>query len=92
MFFIPYRRVTDWIQVVPKASAVVPGVADAEPISIPADHLNMVKFASREDGGYKKVSGHLWLLAKEAPGAISLRWAEQGKIKMGTEDHHGVIQ
>ncbi len=55
MFFIPYRRVTDWIQVVPKASAVVPGVADAEPISIPADHLNMVKFASRDDGGQQGV-------------------------------------
>ncbi len=52
----------------------------------------MVKFASREDGGYKKVSGHLWLLAKEAPGAISLRWAEQDKLKMGTEDRLGVLQ
>ncbi len=91
MFFIPYRGVTDWIQVVPKASAVVPGVADAEPVSIPADHLNMVKFASCEDGGYKKVSGHLWLLAKEAPDAISLRWAEQERIKMGTEGHHPVV-
>ncbi len=46
----------------------------------------MVKFASCEDGGYKKVSGHLWLLARDAPDAISLRWAEQDKIKMGTED------
>ncbi len=77
---------------VPKASAVVPGVADAEQIAIPADHLNMVKFASREDGGYEKVSGHLWLLAEEAPGAISLRWAEQDIIKMGTENHPGVIK
>ena len=50
-----------------------------------ADHLNMVKFASSEDGGYEKVSGHLWLLASEAPGAISIRWAEQDKIKMGTD-------
>ncbi len=70
---------------VPKTSAVVPGAADAEPIAIPADHLNMVKFASSEDGGYENVSGHLWLLAEEAPGAISLRWAEQDTIKMGTE-------
>ncbi len=52
----------------------------------------MVKFASREDEGYKKVSGHLWLLANEVPGAISLRWAEQDKIKMDAEDHPGVIQ
>lgn len=69
----------------PRPSAVVPGAADAEAIAIPADHLNMVKFASREDGGYEKVSGHLWLLAEEAPNAIIARWAEQEKIKNGTE-------
>ncbi len=49
----------------------------------------MVKYASREDGGYKKVSGHLWLLAKEAPGAISQRWADQDKIKLSMENHAG---
>ena len=64
----------------PRSSAVVPGAADAESIAIPADHLNMVKFASREDGGYEKVSEHLWLLVEEAPNAISVRWAEQDKI------------
>ena len=79
-------------QVVPKASAVLPGVADAEPIAIPADHLNMVKFASSKDEGYEKVSGHLWLLASEAPGTISIRWAEQDNIKMGTEKHPRLLQ
>lgn len=43
----------------PRPSAVVPGAAHAESIAIPADHLDMVKFASREDGGYEKVSEHL---------------------------------
>ena len=52
----------------------------------------MAKFASREDGGYEKVSGHLWLLAEEAPGAISVRWAQQEKIKIGTENRPGVIE
>ena len=47
----------------------------------------MVKFASSENTGYKKVSGHLWLLAKEAPEAISVRWAEQNKIKNGMENY-----
>lgn len=69
----------------PKASAVVPGAADAESVAISADHLNMVKFASSEDGGYRKVSGHLQLLAEEAPDAIGARWEEQDKIKKGTE-------
>lgn len=68
---------------VPQASAIIPGIADAEPIAIPADHLNMVKCASREDGGYEKVSGHLQLLAEEAPGAIGTRWTEQGRIQEG---------
>jgi hypothetical protein len=45
-------------QVVPRASAVVPGAADAEPIVIHADHINMVKFTSKEDNGYRTVSGH----------------------------------
>ena len=67
----------------PKASAVVPGAADAESIAIPADHLNMVKFASREDSGYKRVSGHLLLLAEKASDVIGARWDEQNKIKNG---------
>ena len=69
----------------PRSSAIVPGAADAESIAIPADHLNMVKFTSREDGGYEKVSDHLRLLAEEAPDAISARWAEEDKIKKGKE-------
>ncbi len=60
------------------------GVADAKLVSIPADHLNMIKFASREDGGYKKVSGHLWLLAKEAADAINKSaLGRTGKNKKG---------
>ncbi|MCJ1467841.1 hypothetical protein MMC07_006466 [Pseudocyphellaria aurata] len=65
------------ILVVPYASAIIPGIADAESIAIPADHINMVKFASREDGGYEKVAGHLILLADEAPGAVGTIWAKQ---------------
>ena len=52
----------------------------------------MFKFASSEDGGYEKVSGHLWLLVSEAPGAITIRWADHDKIKMGTEKYSGLIQ
>ena len=85
MFFFLYRPVAYKIQIVPRPSAIVRGAADAESIAIPADHLNMVKFPSREDGGYEKVSEHLWLLAEKAPDAISARWAEQDKIKKGTE-------
>ena len=50
----------------------------------------MVKFASSEDTGYKTASGHLWLLAKEAPNAISVRWVEQDKIKKCMENDPNV--
>ena len=45
-------------------SAVVPGAADAEAIVIHADHINMVKFTSKEDNGYRTVSGHLRIMAQ----------------------------
>ncbi|MCJ1429258.1 hypothetical protein MMC29_007171 [Sticta canariensis] len=76
------------IMVVPYASAIIPGVPNAEPIAIPADHLNMVKFTSRKDGGYEKVSGHLKLLALEAPGAIEARWAKQNRMKEALSETH----
>lgn len=68
----------------PQASAIVPGAVDAEPIAMPANHVNMVKFASREDEGYRKVSGHLQLLAEEAPDIIRQRWREEDSGRKGT--------
>ncbi|KAF2469609.1 tetratricopeptide repeat domain-containing protein, partial [Lindgomyces ingoldianus] len=68
------------IMVVPRASAVVPGEADAEPIAIHADHINMVKFASKEDSGYVTVSGHLQIMVQSAGDVISLRWEEEGRV------------
>ena len=71
-------------QIVPRFSAVVPGAADAESIAINADHINMVKFASHKDDEYKRVSGHLQLLAQEAPCAITARWTKQERTVNGT--------
>jgi hypothetical protein len=51
------------VQVVPRASAVVLGAANAEPIVIHADHINMVKFVSKEDNEYRIVFGHLQIIA-----------------------------
>lgn len=78
-------KATDQVQVVPPASAIIPGIADAEAVAISADHLNMVRFTSREDGGYEKISGHLKLLVQEAPRAVDARWAEHNIIKHGKE-------
>ncbi len=69
----------------PQASAIVLDAADAESVVIPADHLNMIKFASRKNGGYEKVSRHLQLLTEEASDAIGARWKEQNRIRKGTK-------
>ncbi|KAE8841204.1 hypothetical protein PTNB85_04603 [Pyrenophora teres f. teres] len=59
------------IMVVPKASAVVPGTANGESIAIHADHINMVKFGSKLDHGYKTVSGHMRVMAENACNATT---------------------
>jgi hypothetical protein len=61
-------------QVVPKASAVLPGLADVEAIALHKDHSNLVKFGSQDDEGYKKLSGHVFLMAENAAPHIRTRW------------------
>jgi hypothetical protein len=70
-------------QVVPRASAVVPGAADAESLVIHADHIRMVKFESKENSGYKTVSGHLRVMAQRASGVIHSRWEEEKSVSVG---------
>ena len=82
-FIVAFTWGTNPSQIVPHISAVVPGAADAESVAIHADHINMVKFDSRGDNGYKRVSGHLRLLAQKAPDAVRAsrvkqEWAEEG--------------
>jgi hypothetical protein len=69
--------------VVPKASAVVPGAADAEQIMIHADHKEMVKFESKENNGYETVSDHLTIMIASAGSVISLRWEQEVRIDAG---------
>lgn len=78
------KQNTNQIQIVPRASVIIPGAADVETITIIADHNNMVKFDSREYDGYQKVVGHLQLLAEEASDAVSASWAKEEKIEKGT--------
>ena len=74
-------------QVVPRASAVVPGTANAEPIVIHADHINMVKFESNSDSGYKKISGHLQIMAESAGDVISPRWQEESRVSENVSEN-----
>ncbi len=62
---------------VPKSSAVVPGVLDVETIAIMANHLEMTKHRSESDTGYKKVSGHLQLIIQEANTKIQQNWDKE---------------
>lgn len=65
------------------SSAVVPGDADAERVAIMADHRNMVRFLSRSDNGYAKISGHLSLMVEKAAAKIKDRWKITDGKKMG---------
>ena len=64
----------------PRASAVVPGQADAEPIVIHANHTDMVKYTSKSDSGYSKISEVLQIMTEEAPESNRLRWQKERKI------------
>lgn len=70
-------------KVVPRASAVVPGQADAEPIVIHADHKNMVKFLSEQDVGYVTVSEHLQIMMADGEGVIRSRWEAESRADNG---------
>ena len=71
------------MQVVPIASAVVPGVADAEPVAIAENHINMVKFLSTSDGGYEKILEYLILMVKIVQDKINARWELEEQRKKG---------
>jgi serine/threonine protein kinase len=68
------------VQVVPRASAVVFGAVNSELIVIHSDHINMVKFASKDDSGYQTISGHLQIMTQDASEVISSRWEAEGKV------------
>jgi hypothetical protein len=70
-------------QVVPKTSAVVPGAADVEQIMIHANHKEMVKFQSKEDSNYNKVSDCLIIMVEDAGSIISLRWEQEVRVGAG---------
>jgi hypothetical protein len=71
------------IMVVPKASAVVPGHVDAEPIALMDDHINMVKFSSPNNNEFKRVAGHLMLMTKKAPAKVQENWLTEGTVEAG---------
>ena len=63
-------------QIVPKSSAVVPGVVDAEAIEIRKGHTTMVKFRKQIDDDFQTVAGHIYLMSEKAQDKIASNWAE----------------
>ena len=63
----------------------MPGMADAEVIVIHADHINMVKFAAKEDNGYRTVSGHIRIMAQSAGDVISSSWETEKQVNKGEQ-------
>ncbi|KAF4772710.1 putative phosphorylase superfamily protein [Colletotrichum scovillei] len=75
------------IMVVPRASAVVPGQTDGEPIAIHADHINMVKFAFKEDSNYVKVLEVLQIMVADACSNIQSRWETEERVTRARIGH-----
>ncbi|KAL9631682.1 MAG: hypothetical protein Q9164_005754 [Protoblastenia rupestris] len=69
------------VMVVPRASAVVPGAPDSEPIGVPGNHLTMVKFPERANEGYRKISGCLRIMVRDAVDVINARWESEKRVK-----------
>lgn len=58
-------------QLVPRTSAVVPGMVNAEAIGLDKDHVDMCKFSSWDDGDFNIIYGHLQQMIKKAPAEIA---------------------
>lgn len=70
---------------VPKASAVVLGHADVEPIAIHADHTSMVRYSSKKDVGYVAVSEYLRIMVTDTTHSVQQRWEGEARADDGRE-------
>jgi hypothetical protein len=66
---------------VPKASAVVPGMRDAESVEIRKDHTTLVKFRNSSDDDFQTVIGHLSLICERAGEKVAQNWEHWEEIK-----------
>ncbi len=69
------------VQMVSKASAVVPGARDAESVEIRKDHTNLVKFRSEWDDDFQTIVGHLSLMCESAQEKVAQNWEHWEEIK-----------
>jgi hypothetical protein len=69
------------IQIVPKASAVVPGMRDAESVEIRKDHTSLTKFRDSSDNDFQTVVGHLSLMCDSAGEKVAQSWEHWEEVK-----------
>jgi hypothetical protein len=62
------------VQIVPKDSAVVPGTPDAHAIALHKNHIDLVKFKSEDDHGFKAVTDQISVMVKNAGSKIKSNW------------------
>jgi hypothetical protein len=67
------------LQVVPEASAAIPGAVNAEKIAIYKNHVGMVKFSSEEDEDYRTLRDHLNDMVRKAPEKVAEKWRQYKK-------------
>ena len=78
-------ELTVFFQIVPKHTASISGAAGAARIAISSDHIDLVKFKSVEDDGFRKVYGELSIMLKKAPQKIERNWEELTGVKHAGE-------
>ncbi|OCL01786.1 hypothetical protein AOQ84DRAFT_206150 [Glonium stellatum] len=74
------------MMMVSRASAVVPGMRDAESVEIRKDHINLVKFRSSSDNDFQTVVDHLSLLCESAKDKVAQNWQHWEEIKALTAE------
>lgn len=60
----------------PRSSAVVPGMVNADVMAIKKDHREMVRFSTSEDPDFKNVARQLRLMAKAATDSVTQKWVD----------------
>lgn len=59
---------------VPKFSAVVPGARDAEDVSMPADHISIVKYSGPDDPNFQRVVERLRVATRHIENRVRRNW------------------
>lgn len=66
----------EYLQVVPRYSAVIQGQPNLQEVPLNADHRSMTKFESPEDENFKRLLRIVNRMVRSAPVKIAENWAD----------------